>query len=123
MGTRCNPTCLSFLRWPPYGQVDIRNSNTQWLAFQCPFTAVENLTTIHKPAQCIVPVMQERVEGKFDRMTEVFPRPSDHLLEGASAIGTSQERQFAGVRQHSGRPITVYLWNIGSQFVLKKNKF
>jgi hypothetical protein len=80
-----------------------------WLALLHPFTAVKNLRLSKEFAPRIAPALQGLVEG---RMPEVLPTLQNIFVEELESSGPIQEAigKFIAMRQLSGHPIAVSLW-------------
>jgi hypothetical protein len=93
-----------------YSQLIWKNDaieNTLWLELLLPFTAVKNLYLSKEFAPGIAAGL---VGG---RTTEVLPSLQNIFVEGLEPLGPFQENigQFVAVRQLSGHPITISVWD------------
>jgi hypothetical protein len=84
--------------------------NTQWLQLLLPFTAVKKLYLHKEFAPGIAAALQELVGG---RITEVLPSLGNIFVQGLEALGLFQKNigHFVVVRQLSGHPVTISLWD------------
>ena len=87
--------------------------NTLWLELFHPFSSVKNLYLCKEFARCIVPALQELVEG---RRTEVLPALENIFLEGLESSGPVEKGigQFVAMREVTGHPIAVTRWDRSS---------
>ena len=84
--------------------------NIQWLEVFRPFDAVKNLYLCKETAQCIAPVLQERVG---ESVTNVLPALERIFLEELEASGPDEDAigQFVTAREVLGHPVAVSHWN------------
>ena len=82
--------------------------NTVWLGILRPFTAVKNLYLTKGCAPGIAVALQELVA-----VTEVLSDLQNIFMEGLEPQGPLQKHivEFAAVRQLSGHPVAISLWN------------
>jgi len=92
--------------------------NTLWLQLLRPFAAAKNLYLSKESAPGIATALQELVG---ERITEVLPSLRNIFVKGLEPSGPFQKNigQFVAARQLSDHPITVSVWDEGSNMKSK----
>ena len=92
--------------------------NTLWLEFLLPFTTVKDLYLSKEFAPGIATALQEPVGG---RITEVLPSLQNIFVEGLepSELFQTNIGQFVAARKLSNHPITISVWDKGSDLELR----
>ena len=110
----CTLQDLYMMSEPPWPQdwKDIIDY-AQWLELLHSFSAVKSLYLSEELAPCVVPALQDLVDG---RTTEAFPTLENIFLEKLEESGPVQEGigKFVAARQVTSHPITVSRWDRGS---------